>query len=37
VPLQIGQTSRNRRYLEGKRDRLGHLLEVAGARSPRRR
>jgi 3,4-dihydroxy 2-butanone 4-phosphate synthase/GTP cyclohydrolase II len=31
VPLQTGTTARNRRYLETKRDRLGHLLEVSAA------
>jgi 3,4-dihydroxy 2-butanone 4-phosphate synthase / GTP cyclohydrolase II len=35
VPLQIGETRRNRRYLEGKRDRLGHLLEVTAPSSGR--
>jgi 3,4-dihydroxy 2-butanone 4-phosphate synthase/GTP cyclohydrolase II len=28
VPLQTGATPRNRRYLQTKRDRLGHLLDV---------
>jgi 3,4-dihydroxy 2-butanone 4-phosphate synthase/GTP cyclohydrolase II len=37
VPLQAGTTPRNRRYLESKRDRLGHLLEVPEqAVTPRR-
>ncbi len=35
VPLQTGETPRNRRYLETKRDRLGHLLNVVGRPSGR--
>ncbi|WP_026369604.1 bifunctional 3,4-dihydroxy-2-butanone-4-phosphate synthase/GTP cyclohydrolase II [Kallotenue papyrolyticum] len=35
VPLQVGATPENRRYLAAKRDKLGHTLEVKHARALR--
>ncbi len=35
APLQVGATTHNQRYLDAKRDKLGHMLEVTHARTLR--